>query len=262
MRGWFSLLLLMAPPAFADDKLSFEDRVEIVRGMTAEYATVKVEIPQSKKPLEFDSSGGYDKKAWEAAGKEKGPAARPGDTIQITKVTIENDKIELEINGGLKSGRKWYDRIQVGGGMGGNPRTQPIGQSGQPTFGSAIVILFHKPVPPMKSAELKKMLASIMDFERRSATELYAETLPPEIQQAIKEKRAREGMDREQVLLALGRPVHKTREVKDGQELEDWIYGKPPGRITFVTFAGDKVIKVKESYAGLGAEAAPKLPVN
>jgi len=33
-----------------------------------------------------------------------------------------------------------------------------------------------------------------------------------------------------------------------------------PGRITFVTFNGNKVIKVKESYAGLGAEAAAPLP--
>ena len=137
--------------------------------------------------------------------------------------------------------------------------TGPIGQSGTPTAGTYMAILFHKPLPPMKAADVKKMLAPILDFDKRSATELYAEHLPPEIQQAIKEKRAREGMDKEQVLLALGRPVNKSRETKDGLELEDWIYGKPPGRITFVTFNGNKVIKVKESYAGLGAEAVPPL---
>ena len=66
----------------------------------------------------------------------------------------------------------------------------------------------------------------------------------------------------DQVLLAVGRPVHKSRETKEGLELEDWVYGKAPGRITFVTFNGNKVIKVKESYAGLGTEAAPTLPTN
>ena len=45
-------------------------------------------------------------------------------------------------------------------------------------------------------------------------------------------------------------------ETKDGLELEDWVYGTPPGRIVFVTFNGDKVIKVKESYAGLGTQVA------
>ncbi len=37
-------------------------------------------------------------------------------------------------------------------------------------------------------------------------------------------------------------------------ELEDWVYGKAPGKITFVTFNGDKVIKVKDAYAGLGTQ--------
>lgn len=68
-------------------------------------------------------------------------------------------------------------------------------------------------------------------------------------------------MDRDQVLLALGRPDHKSRETKDGDELEDWIYGHPPGKMVFVTFNGNKVIKVKETYAGLGAEAAAPLDV-
>jgi hypothetical protein len=68
-------------------------------------------------------------------------------------------------------------------------------------------------------------------------------------------------MDRDQVMLALGRPENKIRETKDGMELEDWVYGKPPGKITFVTFHNNKVMKVKETYAGLGAEAAQPLPV-
>ncbi len=253
MRAWFLLVVLIAAPAFAEDKLGFDDRVEIVRGLTAEFATLKTFLPQSKKPLEFESTGKFNAKEWEEIGKQLGPAARTGDQIQITKVAIEHDKILLEINGGVKSGRKWYDHVQVGM---GNPQG-PIGQSGTPTMGSNLEILFHKPLPAMKTADVKKILATIMDFEKHSATELYTDSLSPEVQEAIKEKRARVGMDRDQVLLALGRPVNKSRETKDGLELEDWIYGRAPGRITFVTFNGNKVVKVKESYAGLGSEAAP-----
>jgi hypothetical protein len=44
-------------------------------------------------------------------------------------------------------------------------------------------------------------------------------------------------------------------------EVEDWVYGTPPGKITFVTFNGDKVIKVKESYAGLGTAVHDPPPV-
>jgi hypothetical protein len=67
-------------------------------------------------------------------------------------------------------------------------------------------------------------------------------------------------MDREQVILALGRADRKVRETVDGVELEDWIYGQPPGRVVFVTFEGDKVLRVKESYAGLGGSSPPPLP--
>ena len=52
-------------------------------------------------------------------------------------------------------------------------------------------------------------------------------------------------MDREMVLAALGRPLSKVREEKNGQETEDWIYGNPPF-LTFVTFVGEEVVEIKE----------------
>lgn len=254
----FGLLL----PLSADSKkLTDEDRIEIIRGMTAEYATVKAALPRAKRALEFESTGQYNRKAWDEVGKEFGPAARVGDLVRVSKVLIDDDKIVFEINGGFKGGAKWWQRIEVGGGMGGGGRTRPVGQQdSNAPGGTSIVLLFHKPVPPLRAAELKKMLAPVLDFEKRTATESYLESLPPEIQKAVKEKKAVEGMDKDQVLLALGKPVRKVRETKDGQELEDWVYGQAPGRIVFVTFNGNKAIKVKETYAGLGSEAPP-LPV-
>jgi hypothetical protein len=218
----------------------------------AEYGTVKVLLPRSRKPLDFDAKTGYDQTQWAQIAKADGPAARTGDLVQVTKVEIEDDKIVLQINGGFKGGRKWYDNVQVGMGGGMNPVSQGSNAPG----GTSIAILFHQPLESVKAAAIKKMLAPVIDFDRHSVTEIYSQTLPPEVQQAIKEKRVTEGMNREQVVMALGRPAHKSRETKDGIELEDWVYGTPPGRITFVTFAGDKVVKVEESYAGLGTQVA------
>ena len=79
---------------------------------------------------------------------------RQGDMIQVTKVSIEDDKILLEINGGLKTGRKWYERVEVGMGN----RTSPVGGTGNPTLGSNIALVFPKGVPPLSAAELKKIL--------------------------------------------------------------------------------------------------------
>ena len=154
--------------------------------------------------------------------------------------------------------RRRKDHIEIGMGT----QTTPISQSNtNAPSGTSIALLFDKKVPPLKAAEIKKMLAPVLDFEKRSPTENYVETLPAPVQEAIKQKKAIEGMTPDQVLLAMGRPRHKERSTnKDGVDTEDWVYGDPPGKITFVTFESSKVVKVRESYAALGGSTAAPLP--
>jgi hypothetical protein len=252
MRGYAVIAVLTFAPGLwpAGNQLTWEDRVELTRGLTAEYATVKVLLPRSSKPLVFDAINGYDKNQWMEVGRQSGPAARTGDLVQVTKIDIGDDKLVLQINGGFKGGRKWYQGVQIG--MGGSTAPVSTNSDSNAPGGTSIEILFHKPLEPIKASEIKKMLAPVLDFEKHSVTQLYSESLPPETQAAIKEKRVMVGMDHEQVRMALGQPQHKSRETKDGLDVEDWVYGTPPGKITFVTFSGDKVIKVKDAYAGLG----------
>jgi hypothetical protein len=257
LRARYIVPLVVVTGLAAEDKLTFEQRVEIVRGLNAEFAVAKAALPRSKKPLEFRSTGQYDKAKWEEAGKTLGPAARVGDQVQITKVEIEDDRIVFELNHGVKSGRKWYDHVQVGMGS----QTRPVSQGGyrQAAAGTNIALVFEKKTPPLEAAEIKKLLSPILNFERQTATEQLIDTLPPEIQAAVKEQRAIEGMDRDQVVLAMGKPRTKVRESKEGQDTEDWIYGQPPGKVTFVTFANGKVVRVKDAYAGLGGSTMPTL---
>jgi hypothetical protein len=247
-------------PARADKKLTEDDRIEILRGLLSEYATVKAALPRSKDPLPFDSNGTWDKQKWNEANQKNGPAARVGDLVQITKLTIEGDKILLEINGGMKGKGSWKDHISLG--VGGAPMPVSTQQNSNAPGGTNIALRFNQPIPPVKAADIKKMLAPVLDFEKETATENYVEKLPEPVQKAIKENKAIEGMDREMVVLALGKPRHKERNTdKDGTEIEDWIYGDPPGKITFVTFANSKVIRIKEAYADVGGSTAPSLPV-
>lgn len=241
------------------DKLSFDERVEIERGLTAEYATAKVILPHAKKPLVIHSDGQYDKGAWEDALRETGPAARLGDQIQITSVKIESNKILLEINGGTKSSGHWYDHVEIG--MGGGSAPVSRNQNGQPMNGSHVELVFPGPIPSLKSVEIRRMLAPIFDFEKHSASDQYVDRLPEPVKKAIKEQRAIEGMDRDQVLLALGKPRNKSRETSpDGDEIENWVYGDPPGKMVFVKFTEGKVVEVKDSYANVGGTTAPPLP--
>jgi len=205
--------------------------------------------------LPFEENGTWDKKKWEDAVRKYGPAARAGEMVQVTKVDVDDDAITLQLNNGLKTKGSWRDRVQISlGGVSPGQGNPPGGN--QPHTGTAIVLKFKDSIGDVTSAQVKKMLAPVLDFEKRSASENYIDTLPPETQQAIKEKKAIEGMDQDAVILALGRPLRKTRETKDDAEQETWQYGEPPGRVIFVTFAGSKVIRVRDTYAQMGGSVA------
>ena len=254
------LIVLLLPAALfsKEKKLTVDERMTLLRGLTAEYAKAKVLIPRSKKSLAIEPTGKWDKDAWEKAIVEFGPAARVGEMVQITKVKIEDDRVELELNHGLKTGPKWYERVEVGM---GNSSTPISGRDNVAKAGTNMAIVFGKNIEALEVAEVKKMLGQILDFDMRSVTESYMEKLPEPVRKAIEQKRVIEGMDREQVRLAVGQPVRKERRIVEGDELEDWMYGRAPGKLTFVTFTGSKVTKVKDMYAGLGGSTAAELPV-
>jgi hypothetical protein len=254
----FSALAPLA--AGSDPKLTDDDRIEILRGLMSENATVKTLLPRSKKPLPFNSTGEWDKQFWDQANRAFGAAARVGDLVQVTHLNIENDKIVFEINGGMRGANRgsWKDHVQVGIG-GVSPINRPQQNSNAPG-GTSIALLFNGPVPALKADDIKKILAPVLDFDTQTATDNYVEKLPEPIQNAIKANKVILGMDRDQVLLAIGKPRHKERNVtSDGAENEDWIYGDPPGKITFVTFTGSKVTAIKEAYADIGGSTAPPL---
>lgn len=253
------LAACLIPAAWAESKtLTDADKIDILRGIEAEYGKAKVLIPRSKKPLPYHSNGAWDARQWVEMSGELGPAARVGDLVQITKITFDNDRIVLQLNHGWKGGSHWYDHVQVG--MADPTMPMPgVGGGTSAPGGTSIVVLFHEKIPSLQSAELKKILAPVIDFDQHSATKDYVSSLPPAVKTAIQEKRAVNGMDRDQVLLAMGRPRTKDRQTRDGVDYEDWIYGAPPGKITFVTFQGSKVVKVKEEYAGLGGSTVPDL---
>jgi len=233
-------------------KLSREQKIELLRGLDAEWAIAKVALPMSKKPLPVDSVGGRDVKKWEESLYKDGPAARPGDMVQITTVEINDDSIKLEINDGTKKGSFW-DKVQIGGSAGAAPINRPKTNA---AAGTSIEIKFPDSIGDIDSKGVKKILAQVLNFDTHSAVETYTESLPQPVQDAIKAQKAIVGMDQEQVILAMGPNARKVRTTKDDIDYEEWIYGKPPGVITFVKFQGSKVVDVKEDFAGIGGSIA------
>jgi len=230
------------------DRLQPRSRLEIVRYVHGEFARARKPIPSGKDGFRFEPGKPLDDLALRRALGKGGSAANPGDNVQITDLRFKASQIEVDINGGGKRKKRFRDRIQISVGTAMPAGKVSGGPEGYQGIGGTLILDFHRPLPDITPDELKEYLSPLLDFSKqRSATVNWVETLPPEFQEAIKDRRAVVGMDREMVTAAMGRPERKVREKDaEGMELEDWIYGTPPGKTVFVTFVGDKVIRVKE----------------
>jgi hypothetical protein len=234
------------PAKSKDSRLQPDSRLALVRFVDGEFARILQPIPAGKKGLHLKAGAPVDDRVLHATLGSSGSAINPGDNAQITSLEFKDRQIIVDINGGGRGKTKFRDRIHME--VGGMP-TMTTNQAPVNTHAGATVYLdFDKPLPDMTPDELKQYLSSVLDFSKQhSAAVQWIETLPPEIQSAIADKRPAVGMDHEMVLAALGRPDRKVREKEpDGTESEDWIYGKPPAKTVFVKFEGDKVTQVEQ----------------
>src|SRR5690348_1197916 len=115
--------------------LTKEQRLEIIRGLSAELCFARVVFPMGKKGLVLKDGKVVSPTQGELQQMlaDWGPAVKPGDRAQITNVDIKGNQIRFEINGGPIRKQKWYQRIEIGG-MGGmtpispsNPNANPRG---------------------------------------------------------------------------------------------------------------------------------------
>jgi hypothetical protein len=234
------------PVVIPDRRLTKDGKMDLIRGMTAEMGFARKPFPLGKTGLTLNAKSGVitpDNQQLEEIMAAYGPALKPGDRARITDIKFKDKSVIFEINGGPQKKKKWYEHIQVSG-MGG--AVQP----GQPTdntniHGSFVELSFDKFVPDLKTDQVKRLLDPVLNFNAKSATEAYLDTIPPQAKKAITDHKALVGMNREMVTYAKGRPPMKDRE-KDGDvEYEEWIYGTPPQDVEFIRFVGDVVVRIE-----------------
>jgi hypothetical protein len=242
------VLISVAPQAKGKEPLQPQSRLEIVRYVSGEFAKVLLPVPAGKKGYRINIGQKIDEKDLKSELRKDGAAANIGDTVQVTGIEFRAKEIYVEINGGGKSKFHLRDHIQVGVGGTAAPGTGPEPPGTQRPNGGTIILDYGKNVPDMSADDLMTDLRPFLDFTREhSGAVNWIDTLPQQFKDAIQNREAVLGMNHDMVLAALGRPEHKVRQrTPDGDETEDWIYGSPPARTTFVTFAGDKVVKVEQ----------------
>jgi hypothetical protein len=240
------LLLLAAGLGMihAKENLPRDDRLVLIRELDHEIAVTKLPLPKGKHGVYVDSTGKLDQGKAREELRTQGTAVSPGMPIEITKMTFKGDRILFELNGGGKTGKKWYQHIEVGMGTSTAPVATPQ-QNTQVVNGSYITLAVAGNVENLSIVQVKQMLSSVLDFERHSPTVLYSPSEPPKFKEAIQKHEVLVGMDRDAVLSSKGPPDRKVREVRGGAEQEDWIYGLPP-HVLYITFDGDNVVSVRQ----------------
>jgi hypothetical protein len=222
-------------------------RLSLVRYVDGEIVQVVRSIPAGKRGFHLKAGAPLNENALRMAVTSAGSAINPGDRAQITNLDFKEKQIVVDINGGGKGRTRLRDRIHLD--IGGIPTVTTVpDRPANVNAGATLFLDFDKPLPEMTAEELERFLGDVLDFSKRhSAAVQWVETLPPEIQKAIQDKKPVVGMDHDMVLAAMGRPDRKVREKGiDGTEIEDWIYGKPPEKTIFVSFEGDKVTQVHQ----------------
>jgi len=232
-------------PADLDERqpVSNTTRMQLIRLLDAEFVHTRKYIPVGDKTVVIADDGTVrpgDAALFQTAQKV-GAAAKVGDRVQITTIVFHEKSIYLEINGGPKKKQKWFQHIEIGVGSSSNPVTSAV-----QITGAALSVEFKKHVPEMTGEELHQILSPVLDFSVKTAAEVYADTLPPKIRQAVKNHEVLVGMNRDMVVMAKDRPRQKVREKDDqGHPYEEWIYGELPQDVVFVRFIGDEVVMVK-----------------
>jgi len=236
--------------------LTEPSKLTLIRYVSGEFAKVRRPIPGGKDGFVLYTDKPLNQEYLDRIVATHGAAINTGDKAQITKLEFREHTIIVDINGGGRPHHNWRDHIQIGMG-GGNPAPQSTTttqdeQGGPPGFqqgmGGTLYLQFPKSIPDLTPEELKNLLSPFLDFEREhSAAVHWIDTLPPEMKKAITERHAVLGMDREEVVAAIGKPDRKVRERDaDGFDTEDWIYGHPPDKTIFVHFRGDKVSSIRQ----------------
>ncbi|MFI5096470.1 MAG: hypothetical protein ACHQT6_00710 [Candidatus Acidiferrales bacterium] len=230
-------------------------KLALIRYVSGEFAKARKPVPGGKEGFILYTDKPINQEGLDRAVVTHGAAVNTGDNAQITNLEFREHTIVVDINGGGRPKRHWRDHIQIG--MGGSPA--PVGQTTntgqepgppgiQPGMGGTIFVQFPKAVPDLTPEQLKQILGPFLDFSKeRSAAVHWIDTLPPEMKKAITERHALLGMDREEVVAAIGKPDRKVRERDaNGNDTEDWIYGHPPDKTVFVRFTGERVTAIKQ----------------
>ncbi len=242
LGGWAAGVSARAGTLGKAHKLTEPDRISILRTMVAAIGFSRHSLPRGKHPIKLSSTGRIlNLHEIHQQVRNSGIAIPRGGRVQITAIHFHSHSIDFDLNGGPQTSH-WYNHLQFGIGNGPMNSIPNQGRIG----GGRITLRFHGQVPALTTAEIRKELSPIIEWNLREGSAIARYHLPPVVRKAIHRHHVLVGMDRSMVVAALGRTQRKYHEqnVTTGEVYTDWVYGKPPAKTTFVRLEGNRVVRV------------------
>lgn len=222
-------------------------RRDLIRNLEAEQGFAHRALPLSE-DLVLVANGNLTPNgdAYKQMLYKKGLSAQPGDRIVITTVSVKDDRIILDLNGGPYLKHRFLRHVELND-------IPLVPDDGARVTGCRITLLFEGGLPNISAPEVKALLDPLLDFGVKTTAEAYADSLPPFIKSAVEHHDVLVGMNRKMVLAAMGEPQSKIRELVSGsttRHYEEWIYGQMPQTVRFVRFEGDRVTQLRIAAVG------------
>lgn len=165
--------------------------------------------------------------------KEKGVGVERDEWVTITNVKVDNDKVEIHLEGG-------------GEGRRGSKHANKVGATYKRAGGSRLNLKFQKDLNDNDIAPqtILRFMSRLLDVSRIEQ-KLSEKDMPPELRNAIEAHTVVENMTYEMVLMSFGDPDQKKVDDVDETHLkETWFYLKN-GHRWVVHFENGKVVKTQ-----------------
>jgi hypothetical protein len=165
--------------------------------------------------------------------KAKGVGVERDEWVTITNVKIDNDKVEIHMEGG-------------GEGRRGSNHANKVGASYKRAGGSRLNLKYQKDLNDTDIApeNILRFMSRLLDVSRIEQ-KLSEKDMPPELRNAIDAHTVVENMTYEMVLMSFGDPDQKKVDDVDANNLkETWFYLKS-GHRWVVHFENGKVVKTQ-----------------
>jgi hypothetical protein len=187
-------------------------------------------IPLSNKRLD---DRGIDLEEMTKWLKSKGVGVERDEWVTITNVKIDNDKVEIHLEGG-------------GEGRRGSNHANKVGASYKRAGGSRLNLKYQKDLNDTDIApqNIIRFMSRLLDISRIEQ-KLSEKDMPADLRAAIDAHTVVENMTYEMVLMSFGEPDQKKVDDVDATNLkETWFYLKS-GHRWVVRFENGKVVKTQ-----------------